>query len=117
MTPASVLVGSVTYRVTTDPDDWMRIEHKVQSKGDYGHCDNLTATIYVNPDLSPDVARLTLWHEVLHALCEAVIGSSDWRGLGKAKNDREETVIREIESPTLLVLRDNPALVTYLTAR
>ena len=113
--PASIRVGSVTYRVTTDPDDWMRFEHKNQSKGAYGHTEHLEATIFVNPETTPDVQRLTLWHEVMHAMHEAVMGAPDWHGLGKGKIDREEAVISALESPTLLVLRDNPELVTYLT--
>jgi hypothetical protein len=44
------------------------------------------------------------------------MGSPDWRGLGKEKVDREEAVVRAFESPTLLVLRDNPDVVAYLTA-
>lgn len=59
MMPVAVVVGSIIYRISSTPGDWMRIEHKVQSKGDYGHTDNLLATIYINPDSTPDVARLT----------------------------------------------------------
>jgi hypothetical protein len=114
--PASVIIGSVVYRVTIDPDDWMRYEHKFQSKGDYGHTLNIGATILINPDSTPDVARLTLWHEIQHALCETCMGSPDWLNLGEEKHDREEAVVRAFESPTLLVLRDNPALVAYLTS-
>jgi len=114
--PASIRVGSVVYTVTIDPDDWMRVEHKVQSKGDYGHTQNLGATIYVNPAATPDVQRLTLWHEVMHAMCETVMGSPNWLDLGEGNAEREESVVRTLESPTLLVLRDNPALVAYLTA-
>lgn len=114
--PTSIKVGTVTFTVSIDPDEWMRSEHKRRSSGDYGHTDQLRATIYLNPEQSPDTMRLTLWHEVLHALAEAVMGASDWRGMGKTHDDREETVIRAWESPTLTVLRDNPDLVGYLTA-
>lgn len=114
--PASIRVGSVTYRVTIDPDEWMRYEHENQSKGDYGHTWHATATILINPESTPDVARLTLWHEIQHALCETCMGSPDWLNLGENKDDREEAIVRAIESPTLLVLRDNPALVAYLTS-
>jgi len=107
----------VTYLVTVDPDDWMRIEHKTQRKGDYGHCQHDTATIYISPTCSRDVQRLTLWHEVMHALCETVMGAPIWRYLGPDRNEREESVIRMLESPIVLVLRDNPELVDYLMAR
>jgi len=114
--PSTVRIGSVTYTVTSDPDTWVRFEHKNQKTGFYGHTDHETATIYVSPETVSDVQRTTLWHEVIHALCEVTMGSPDWRGLGKEKVDREEAVVRAVESPTLLVLRDNPKLVAYLTA-
>jgi hypothetical protein len=115
--PASIRIGAVTYTITTDPDAWVRYEHENQKKGYYGHTRHIKATILISPDSTPDVARLTLWHEIQHALCETVMGSPNWLDLGQDKDDREETVIRAFESPTLLVLRDNPDLVAYLTAR
>lgn len=114
--PDTVLIGSVVYDVTTDPIDWLLYEHANQSKGCYGHTDSMAAVIYVSPDTSSDNQRLTLWHEVMHALCETVMGSPAWLDLGDSNGDREERVIRSFESPTLLVLRDNPELVAYLTA-
>jgi hypothetical protein len=101
--PSTVLIGSVTYLATINPDDWLRIEHERQSKGDYGCTDNNKATIYINPESTPDVQRLTLWHEVMHALCETVVGGPDWRGLGKDRHDREESVIRMLVESTEVV--------------
>jgi hypothetical protein len=112
--PESLLIGTVAYRVTIDPDDWMRIEHETKTGGYYGHTQHRTAMIYLNPGATPDVTRLTLWHEVLHALAEAAMGSPEWRKLGGTKDEREERVIRTIEAPTLAVLRANPQLVAYL---
>ena len=114
--PSTVRIGSVTYTVTIDSDEWVRYEHKNQDTGFYGHTNHTTATILIDPESALDVARQTLWHEVIHALCETTMGSPDWRGLGKEKSEREEAVVRAFESPTLLVLRDNPELVAYLTA-
>ena len=115
--PLSVKVGPVAYRVTSDPDEWMRAEHDTQRSGYYGITRNTQAVIYLNPEADPAVTRLTLWHETLHALFEVTMGSPDWHGLGKTHNDREESVIRRLEGPTLTVLRDNPELVSYLTER
>jgi len=117
--PSTIRVGTVTFRVTVDRDDWMRIEHKTQTKGYYGHTENREAMIYLNPDGAPDVTRLTLWHEVLHCLDETVMGDPNWLELAGKPEDMdaaEEVVIRMLEHPTLAVLRDNPALVAYLTA-
>ena len=112
--PEWIRVGPVEYRITMDPDEWLRIEHKRQSKGAYGYTENLVATIYLNPEQAPSIVKLTLWHEVMHALCESTMGGPTWDNLD-AEN-REEHVIRTLEAPTLSVLRDNPALVAYLTA-
>jgi hypothetical protein len=113
--PSTVQIGAVTYAVTIDPDAWMRYEHENQSKGEYGYTLHTEAIILLNPESAPDVARQTLWHEIMHGLCETTMGSPNWRGLGAEKSDREEAVVRAFESPTLLVLRDNPDLVAYLT--
>jgi len=113
--PNSVQIGSVVYGVTTDPTDWLRIENSTQCKGAYGHSEPMQAVIYVSPYTSPDNQRLTLWHEVMHALCETAMGSPNWEHLGEGPTEREERVIRSFESPTLMVLRDNPTLVAYLT--
>lgn len=114
--PKSIRVGQVVYMVTNDPDMWMQVEHHTQTKGYYGHTDNHRAIIYLNPETAFSVQRLTLWHEVLHAVLECAAGAPDWTDLGKDRDAREESVIRRIEAPTLNVLADNPELVKYLTA-
>lgn len=114
--PSTIQIGAVTYTVTTDEVDWLRYENAEQCKGAYGHTDSMAAVIYISPVTSSDNQRLTLWHEVMHALCETAMGSPNWDHLGEGPTEREERVVRYFESPTLLVLRDNPELVTYLTA-
>lgn len=114
--PESVRIGQVIYRITSDPDDWMKVEHSTQTKGYYGHTRNTEAVILINPEAAPSVAKLTLWHEIFHAMFEAAMGAPDWDALGKDKSAREEEVIRRLEAPTLNVLADNPELVAYLTA-
>jgi len=110
--PTAVIVGAVTYTVTADPADWV-----VLGRADLlGHCDHNLALILLNPTSAPDVLRLTLWHEVLHAAINAAAGSPPWKHLGGSKEHREETVVRRLESPTLMVLRDNPDLAAYLVA-
>lgn len=113
--PRRIKVGTVTYTVSLDPDEWVRAEHAQKMADSFGHTDNGAARILVNPDHPPHVQRQTLWHEVLHALHWTVLGSPDWRGLGKDPDAREESVIKSWEHPTLAVLRDNPGLVAYLT--
>ena len=66
--PPSVRVGTVTYRVTDDPDEWIRKEHAEQDKSKLGRTEHREATIWLDPDAAPTVKRQTLWHEVMHAL-------------------------------------------------
>jgi len=114
--PTEVQVGAVTFRVTRDAQEWLEVEHATQTSGYYGHCKPSQGMIYLNPENPEDVTRLSLWHEVLHALTATTMGATEFRGLGKKQVEREETLIRLWEHPTLAVLRDNPALVAYLTA-
>ena len=115
--PETVTIGSVIYTVTADPIDWVRYENASQCKGAYGHTEPMMAVILISPETSPDNQRLSLWHEVMHALCESVMGSPKWSNLGEGPTEREEAVVRAFESPVVLVLRDNPALVAYLTGK
>lgn len=114
--PQSVKVGGINYRITNDPDDWMRKEHSSREFGLYGCTNHKGSTIFLDPDATEEVTRLTLWHEVLHAVLEVLAGSPTWTHLGKTPSKREETIIRRLESPTFMVMRDNPELLAYLTA-
>lgn len=114
--PTQVMVGVVCYQISADPDDWMRIEHQEQRNGGFGFTEARRARIYLNPDQPESQMRLTLWHEVLHAVFESGMGRPSWTKLGGSTFDREERVVRMLEAPTLNVLADNPDLVAYLTA-
>ena len=97
--PTSIKVGPVTYDV------------RVQNMGDRGQTDPETGVITIADHLGPGRARVTLLHEVMHAMhlhCGAVIINSD------DADDCEENLIRLWSGPLLMVLRDNPALVAYL---
>lgn len=112
--PRRIRVGTVTYRVTDTADDWAAATGDVGAK--VGETDHMACVIRLRPGMHPDAVRLTLWHEVLHALCTSVMGGPKWNDLGEDDDAREETVILSWEHPTLAVLRDNPGLVRYLTA-
>jgi hypothetical protein len=109
-----VRVGTVSYEVTFDADAWLKIEHKTQTKGYHGFTNHHEAVIYINPDDVPDVQRQTVLHEVMHATCYVILGAPEFDHLGKNRNDREENIVRMLEGPLLMVLRDNPDLAAYL---
>jgi hypothetical protein len=112
--PASVRIGTVPYRVTSNPDEFMRIENETQNSGAYGHTRHREATIYLNPVQTIEVERMTLLHEVMHALCETAMGSPSWLDLGENASEREERIIRMYEAPLMDVFANNPDLVAYL---
>lgn len=98
--PSHVLVGPYLYKVTVE---------ERQSSGDdlFGECDVHTQTVYLSPGQARDSMADSLLHEVLHAIW-AASGLHDGRY-------NEEQCVRGITTWLLLVLRDNPELVTYLT--
>ncbi len=110
--PASVLIGTVRYRITRDKGEWLAED---RHPGLVGLSDNTRALILLDPNTPDDVQRVTLLHEVMHCIAEDLMGGPKWNLRGGATK-REETLIRMWEGPLLLVLRSNPDLITYLTA-
>ena len=109
--PPSVRVGTVTYRISNTPEDWA---HATDATGKVGETDHTAGLIRLKPGMTGGVLRITLWHEVIHALMWAVLGGPKWDNLGDDEEAREEFIVARMEHPTLAVLRDNPALVRYL---
>lgn len=112
--PKEIRIGTVTYTVHQDADTWLKYEHSSQTSGFYGATQFRTAEIFLNPEMTPEQTRLTLWHEVLHALNQTVMGDPDWTKLHKDPTQAEEIMVRRLEHPTLAVLRDNADLALYL---
>lgn len=110
--PRRIRVGTVTYRVSDTPEDWAAADNPT---GKVGESDHVNALIRIKPGMAPDAARITLWHEVLHALMWSVLGGPRWDHLGDDEEAREEFIVARLEHATLAVLRDNPGLVAYLT--
>lgn len=105
--PDKVKVGPLTYDIKNDSLAHMLAEYE-QKAGLYGRCDNPKQALILSPDLAPGQLRATLVHEILHA----VINVS---GVSLGNDDAEERAVAAIEMPLLGVIRDNPALIAYLT--
>lgn len=95
--PGKVVVGPFTYTVVVD-------EGRIPSDL-YGACDKGHHIISLHPNQSAQRLRVTLVHELLHALCD-VTGVDD---------DKVEERVVTVLAPVLLgLLRGNPRLVKWL---
>lgn len=99
--PATVQVGPLTYAVVLD-DAKVPVDH-------YGICDKDRTEIHIDPDQSDVRLRLSLLHELLHAL-------SDLGDLKDADSVAEEERVVRMAPVLLQLLRDNPKLLDYLTS-
>jgi hypothetical protein len=104
--PGLIVVGPYRYRVSVDakafvdPDDTRVL----------GETRTTKLTIAIRPGLPPDLERVVVWHEVMHA----VMSLRGW--LGASKLPDEEEVVDHISQVQVEVLRSNPRLVRYLAA-
>jgi hypothetical protein len=82
-------------------------------EGHYGFTNHKDCTIVIDAELTEQMKRTTLVHEILHAITITFGGS-----FKPAKNtdylDWEHFFIGIYEEPLVMVLRDNPELVAYL---
>ena len=97
--PASVKVGPHVYTVLRKPKSAM--------PKDLGSCDSTTLQIWVRQRLKRTKAAEILIHECLHASLHSVSN-------GGSQND-EESFVEALSPVLLLVLKENPELVEYLT--
>lgn len=107
--PTSVRVGSLTYTVSDDRTTLL--ERSVEDASRLmGQTDHAACTIVIDGQLAECQKRDTVFHEVIHTAVSTVGLSDEW-GI-----DKEEAVVRRLTPTLLSILRDNPALVAYLTA-
>lgn len=121
--PRRVKVGPVDFTITTNAKAWKAATSRPDSsvdKDDYGVTYPWLGQISVTPDQVPAVQRLTVEHEVIHALLATACGSQDFRTFFKGSPSAlaaEEKLVRLLEAPLLSLLRDNPRLVEYLMSK
>jgi hypothetical protein len=110
MMPKQIKVGSQIFKVVTrDPaNDGMLQEAVGYSLDDQ----NL---IVISNKLGESKKRQTLMHEILHCLKFAFYAGH--YPLTKDLDTWEHFFIHLYEEPLVMVLRDNPALVKYLTEK
>ena len=104
--PTSVHLGPFTYRLTDDAADWAALKKSVRD-GCYGYTLHVSATIYLHPEIEPNLKRVIAVHEILHAAAFAG-GQHD-----TSKRDEEAWVA--MAAPQLLdALRRTPGLMAWL---
>lgn len=107
--PPYVRVAGRSCAVVADRAAMDRACHEEKSHLD-GQCNHHLQQILLEPNLGPDVMPETLLHEVIHAVMDvtglaAVLGVED-----------EERVVNTMTPTLFACIRENAALVSYLTA-
>jgi hypothetical protein len=106
--PESVVVGPVTYRITSRDEDWYAYEQDGggRQRNNYGATWPARATLLLNPNNPDQIQRVTVLHELLHA----VSLTAGHRG-GKLT---EERWVSMVDSLLLDTLVRNPDLAAWL---
>lgn len=105
--PKSVKIGSQVWEISEQ-------KRKHAMDNHYGVTNGKDNSIVIDAELSPSMARVTLFHELLHAIRITFGGSltpNKWTDFYEA----EHFWIGTYEEPVVAMLRDNPELVKYLT--
>lgn len=81
--------------------------------GTYGFTIDKDNVIVLDADMSNSVRRTTLLHEIMHAI-RYTFGGSHRPHKSSSYEEWEHYWIGLMEEPMLLVMQDNPELVSYL---
>jgi hypothetical protein len=105
--PKSVKIGSQIWEISEQ-------KRKHAMDNHYGVTNSKDNSIVLDAELSPSMMRVTLFHELLHAIRITFGGSltpNKWTDFYEA----EHFWIGTFEEPVVAMLRDNPELVKFLT--
>lgn len=80
----------------------------------YGFCKNKESVIVIDSNMPMSVKRVTLLHEILHAI-RFTFGGSFTPAKSTTFGEWEHFWIGIFEEPLVMILRDNPELVKFLT--
>lgn len=107
MLPKQIKIGSHNWSVTevkrkNQPDD----EH-------YGFTSSKDGSITIDSDMPESIKRVTLLHEILHAI-RFTFGGSYTPPKATTYEEWEHYFIGLYEEPLSLIIRENPELMEYL---
>lgn len=87
---------------------YVTIAKKELANGDFGMYHNTTSLVEYSNDLDETQTKMTILHEVLHALFFE-------RGLRlHVTKEQEEVLVSAMENGLFALMRDNPKFVQYL---
>lgn len=89
--PETVKVGAITYQV--------KQESRTADHSAYGMILYSESLISIQPGMSDDYKRVTLWHEMIHAMMHDA-------GL----REHDETIVTALSHKIVQVLKENPGL-------
>ena len=105
--PTHVKIGTHNWTIT-------EVKRKNQPDGEhYGFTNDKDASITIDSEMPTSIKRVTLVHEILHAI-RFTFGGSYSPSKGTTYDDWEHYFIGLYEEPLTMVLRDNPELMAYL---
>lgn len=108
--PEQVKVGHQTYQIIYRK----RSEDGMLSDGNYGYILDDSNSIIIDADSPINKQQTTLWHEIFHAA--RMVFDTGARPAAEAEfEDTEHYFIGLWEAPLLIVIKDNPELVLWLT--
>jgi hypothetical protein len=107
--PKSIKIGSQVWEITEQ-----KRKHNAEFlDGTYGYTIDKDNTIVLDSEMANSIRRVTLLHEILHAV-RFVFGGSFRPSKATSYEEWEHYFIGLYEEPLLMVLRDNPELLAFI---
>lgn len=112
--PNKIKVGTQTFEVV---EKKRKHDVDIRDNGTYGYCIDKDNTIIIDIEMPLSMKRVTLFHEIFHAIRFVYGGSHKPNGKTTSYEEWEHYWIGLYEEPYIQVFRDNPDLVTFLTSK
>ena len=107
--PKSVKIGSQVWEIT----EQKRKHNSDFQEGTYGFTMDKNNTIVLDIEMADSIKRVTLFHELLHAI-RFTYGGSFVPHKSTTYTEWEHYFIGLYEEPVVSMFRDNPELVAFL---
>lgn len=109
--PSKIKIGTQIWEIS----EQKRKHNSEFLDGTYGFTVDKDNTIVLDAEMASSIRRVTLFHELLHAI-RFVFAGSFKPGKTTSYEEWEHYWIGVYEEPVLMVLKDNPELLAFLIA-